>query len=126
MLPDITTRADIEFLLASFYEQAFADAVIGYIFTDITRLDLNVHLPVIADFWEDLLLGSQQYSGNPVKIHQHIDRLSRLNSNHFTSWLSIWEQTIDAHFTGNKATEARQRANNIAKIMILKIEQGRY
>ena len=125
MLPDITTRADIEFLLTKLYEQAFADKVIGYIFTDVTHLNLETHLPVITNFWEDLLLTSHNYSGNPVKVHQHIDKLSPLLPEHFAAWLSIWKQTIDTYFAGDKAAEAKQRAGNIAKIMMAKIEMAR-
>jgi hemoglobin len=125
MLPDIATRADIEFLLGKFYERAFADEVIGYIFTDVTHLDLKTHLPVIANFWEDLLLTSHNYNGNPVKVHQQIDKLTTLNPEHFATWLMLWQQTIDTYFAGDKATEAKQRAANIAKIMMLKIEMGR-
>ena len=125
MLPDITTRADIEFLLTKFYEQAFADRVIGYIFTDVTHLNLETHLPVITNFWEDLLLTSHNYSGNPVKVHLHIDKLSPLQPEHFAAWLNLWEQTIDTYFAGDKATEAKLRAANIAKIMMAKIEMAR-
>lgn len=125
MLPDITTRADIELLLTKFYEQAFADPVIGYIFTDVTKLDLVKHMPVIANFWDDMLLGAHNYFGNPMKVHQHIDKLSQLQPEHFAAWLNIWEQTIDSLFSGEKATEAKLRAANIAKIMIAKIEMAR-
>jgi hemoglobin len=125
MLPDITTRADIELLLTRFYEQAFADPVIGYIFTEVTHLDLAKHMPVIANFWEDMLLTSHNYFGNPMRVHQQIDQLSRLNHEHFAAWLQLWEQTIDTYFDGDKATEAKLRAANIAKIMMAKIEMGR-
>jgi len=125
MLSDITSRKDIELLLTKFYERAFADDAIGYIFTEVTHLDLNVHLPVIANFWEDMLLGSHNYNGNPVKIHQHIDKLTELNEQHFNRWLMLWQVTIDEYFAGEKATEAKQRAGNIAQIMLVKIAQNR-
>lgn len=125
MLTDITSRKDIEFLLTRFYEKAFADDVIGYIFTEVTHLDLDKHLPVIADFWDDMLLGSHNYNGNPVKVHQQIDKLSELNENQFSRWLMLWQITIDEYFAGEKANEAKQRAGNIARIMLVKIMQAR-
>jgi len=125
MLPDITQRQDIEFLLGRFYERAFADDVIGFIFTEVTHLDLVTHLPVIANFWEDILLGSHNYNGNPVRIHQQIDKLSELNEQQFARWLVLWQITIDEYFAGSIAEEAKQRANNIARIMMVKIEQNR-
>jgi len=125
MLADITTRKDIEFLLDKFYERAFADDVIGFIFTEVTNLDLVKHMPVIANFWDDMLLGAHNYSGNPVKVHQQIDKLSELNEQQFNRWLFLWQITIDEHFAGPTAEEAKQRANNIAKIMMVKIMQNR-
>ncbi|MBW4891932.1 group III truncated hemoglobin [Mucilaginibacter sp. HMF5004] len=125
MLPDITTRAHIENLFTQFYQQAFADPVIGYIFTDVTHLDLIKHMPVIANFWEDMLLTSHNYFGNPMKVHQQIDQLSRLTPEHFARWLQLWEQTIDANFKGETADMAKQRAHGIAKIMMAKIEMAR-
>ncbi|WP_448697993.1 group III truncated hemoglobin [Mucilaginibacter sp. AW1-3] len=125
MPTDIASRKDIEFLLDKFYERAFADDVIGFIFTEVTHLDLTVHLPIIANFWEDMLLGSHHYNGNPVKVHQQIDKLSELNEQQFNRWLFLWQITIDEFFTGLVADEARQRAGNIAKIMMVKILQNR-
>lgn len=125
MLPDITSRQNIEYLLTKFYERAFADDVIGFIFTEVTKLDLNVHLPIIANFWDDLLLGTHHYNGNPIRVHKIIDRQSELNENQFVRWLMLWQITIDENFAGPKAEEAKQRAEGIARIMLIKIMQTR-
>jgi len=125
MPDDITSRQDIEFLLTKFYERAFADDVIGFIFTEVTHLDLVKHMPVIASFWDDMLLGAHSYNGNPVKVHQQIDRLTELNENQFSRWLMLWQITIDEYFAGEKAEEAKRRASNIARIMMVKILQAR-
>jgi len=125
MLTDIKSRKDIEFLLTRFYERAFADDVIGFIFTEVTHLDLVKHMPLIANFWDDMLLGAHNYNGNPVKVHQQIDQLTELNENQFNRWLMLWQITIDEYFAGEKADEAKQRAGNIARIMMVKILQAR-
>ncbi len=125
MLTDIKSRKDIEFLLTKFYERAFADDVIGYIFTEVTHLDLDAHLHVIANFWEDLLLGSNNYNGNPVKVHQQLDKLSQLNEQQFNRWLLLWAITVDELFNGPVADEAKQRAGTIARVMLAKVLQGR-
>jgi len=125
MLADITSRTDIEFLLTRFYERAFADDVIGFIFTEVTHLNLDKHMPVIASFWDDMLLGAHNYNGNPIKVHQEIDKLTELNEQQFNRWLFLWQITIDELFAGEKADEAKQRAGNIARIMMAKIIQAR-
>src|SRR5476651_479757 len=122
---DITSRKDIEFLLTRFYERAFADDVIGFIFTEVTHLDLAKHLPVIANFWGDMLLGAHNYNGNPIKVHQQIDKLTEFNEHQFNRWLALWQVTIDELFAGPIAEEANHRATNIAKIMKAKILQAR-
>jgi hemoglobin len=69
---DIEKRADIDHLMSVFYERAFADELIGHIFTDVARLDLVTHLPIIGDFWESLLFGTPAYTKhgrNPMLIH---------------------------------------------------------
>ena len=54
---DIETRQDIEKLMIAFYSKAISDEVIGYIFTEVAKIDLSHHLPIIADFWEMVLFG---------------------------------------------------------------------
>ena len=60
---DIETRDDCERLVRTFYGRALTDPVIGYIFTDVAKLDLEAHVPQITSFWETILLGAQSYSG---------------------------------------------------------------
>ena len=55
MKVDITNRPDIDRLMNAFYSRALTDETIGYIFTDVAKLDLEHHLPIIGDFWESLL-----------------------------------------------------------------------
>ena len=120
-LGDIATRADIEHLLTRFYDKAFNDEVIGYIFTDVVQLDLVKHLPVITDFWESVLLETGSYKRNPILPHAEIQKKTPLEHEHFTRWLKLWKETIDEHFSGEKADVAKQRADSIAMIMQVKL-----
>ena len=49
-MKDIETRADIEELISIFYEKMLKDPIIGFIFTDIAKIDLEEHLSIICDF----------------------------------------------------------------------------
>jgi hemoglobin len=62
MRHDIENRRDIDLLMREFYSVAMADETIGYIFTDVARLDLAHHLPIIGDFWETMLFQTGSYS----------------------------------------------------------------
>lgn len=110
-------RADIDDLMNRFYERAIGDRVIGYLFTEVARLDLERHLPVIGDFWETLLFGTgdyQKHGRNPLQIHAALDQKSPLTAEHFRCWLELFETTVDESFTGERADFIKLRARAIA------------
>lgn len=120
-MKDIETRADINRLLVKFYERAFADERIGFIFTDVARLDLEHHLPIIGDFWESLLLGTNAYQKrgrNPMQIHAVLNRQITLEAKHFRRWLEIFGQIVDEMFAGERAEFAKLRAEAIGNRML--------
>jgi hemoglobin len=53
----------------AFYGQALEDPIIGFIFVDVAKLDLEAHVPRIASFWETILLGARSYSGGAFRPH---------------------------------------------------------
>ena len=73
MLPDIQNREDISRLVGTFYARAFEDPIIGYIFTDVARIDLDEHLPVFTDFWETVLFRAGTYKRNALQVHFALD-----------------------------------------------------
>lgn len=107
----IATRADIETLVNSFYDKVKKDELIGPIFNDVAKVDWEEHLPKLYNFWEDLLLGSDNYSGRPFLPHIPLG----LQIDHFGRWLELFFKTVDEHFIGLKADEAKARALRIAK-----------
>jgi hemoglobin len=115
MKPDITTRADIEALIDHFYGLVRADDVIGHIFNDVVKVDWPAHLPIMYDFWEYLLLGGQNYRGNPIQKHFHVHDLIPLTGEHFDRWLALFQQSVDDLFQGPKAEDAKFRAYTIAE-----------
>ena len=121
MKRDIENRLDIEWLMNSFYEKVKPDPVIGYIFTDIMRVNWEEHLPMIYDFWENTLLYTGSYNGNPMEIHRHINTIVPLTSEHFKRWTELFSATVDELFDGEKALLAKQRAVGISTSMQIKI-----
>jgi hemoglobin len=110
-MKDIETRGDLEKLLAEFYKIATKDEEIGHHFAD---LDLVAHLPIIVDFWEKVLFGKHVYFGNPMIVHQKLHEKFPLKMEHFQRWVEIFIQTVDAHFAGETAENAKLRAKMIA------------
>lgn len=117
-MKDIETRVDIDRLMHVFYERALADDVIGYLFTDVAKLDLDKHLPIIGDFWESLLFGTgvyQQHSRNPLMVHHELHTMSTFFTEHFERWLELFEKAVDEDFRGDRAEFIKMRAHAIAR-----------
>ena len=111
---DIETRADCERLVRSFYEKALADPIIGFIFVDVARLDLDAHVPVIASFWETILLGEKSYGGGAFAVHARLHAKVELQEGHFKRWLGLWFATVDELFAGARAEQAKIHAARVA------------
>jgi hemoglobin len=111
---DITTREDCERLVRAFYGRAMTDPIIGWLFTDVARLDLEEHVPVITSFWETVLLGGQSYRGGTFRPHAVLHRKAGLRHGHFVRWLGLWEDTVNELFDGPTADEAKAHARRVA------------
>jgi hemoglobin len=121
---DIETREDIEELVAEFYRKAIDDEAIGYIFTDVAKIDLDHHLPIIADFWEMMLLGTvnfqTKYRRSPMTTHHALNEKENLRAEHFGRWVKLFCATVDENFAGTRAALAKVRAVSIAETMRIK------
>ena len=111
---DIETRDDCERLVGAFYGRALTVPVIGWIFTDVARLDLEEHVPTITDFWETILLGAPAYRGGAFRPHAELHLKAGLRGGHFTRWLMLWSETVDGLFEGPRAELAKQHAQRVA------------
>jgi hemoglobin len=120
-MSDIETREDIYYLLEHFYAKAIPDKTIGYFFTEVAKIDMTAHLPVITDFWEMVILNGTRYKKNAIAIHANLHRLSAMEDRHFTRWLQLFTTTVDELFSGDRAELAKQRAQSIATVMKIKI-----
>ncbi|MEO8109470.1 MAG: group III truncated hemoglobin [Ginsengibacter sp.] len=123
MKKDIGTREDIDLLMKVFYQRLLADNSINYIFTDVARINIEEHLPVIADFWESVLFNRNVYHNNPMKIHLEMAGKTPLLKHHFDTWLFYFDAAVDELFDGGIALKAKQRALSIATVMQVKILQ---
>lgn len=122
---DVTDRADIEKIIADFYVAMLQDPIVGFIFTDVAKIDLPSHLSVIVDFWSDIVLresksstepvAEKRYKGNALKKHLELNELIALKPGHFTRWLYLFENAITAGFRGPNANLMMKRAELVAQ-----------
>ena len=120
MKTDIRNRKDIEKLVNAFYEKVKTDEVIGYLFTDVAKVNWELHLPKMYDFWENILFYSANYSGSPMAVHKELHQKSTMTQEHFQHWNELFNQTVDKLFEGAKADEIKNRARNISAAMMYK------
>jgi hemoglobin len=120
-MKDIESRKDIEQLIQTFYGIVTKDDLIGVVFNEVVTIDWEKHLPVMYDFWDSIIFSAGNYAGNPMALHKHLHSIWPLNEAHFERWLKIFNETVDALFSGEKAELAKARAKGIAAIMLVKI-----
>jgi hemoglobin len=120
---DIHNRKDIEKLVDRFYAKVKTDPHLGHIFNEVAKVDWEKHLPRMYDFWENIILQTGQYTGNPMTAHFRIHALQAFTKADFQRWLQIFNETLEDHFEGEHTEIARQRALSIATIMEIKLLQ---
>ncbi len=124
MKKDIETREDIHNLVLSFYNKLLADPSISYLFTDVAKIDLSHHFPVLVNFWDMVLFQSDTYRKNAIQPHIILHRQSPLQKHHFETWLRYFKATVDELFEGERAFLAKERATSIATVMQIKMAQS--
>ncbi len=122
MKKDINSPEDVQLLVDRFYEKIKTDKLVGFIFTDVMKVNWEKHIPVIVAFWQNALFYTGGYHGNALKKHININKVVALEKKHFSRWLHLFNQTVDEYFEGEKATLAKQRAQSIASIIQIKLK----
>ncbi|MCF6133107.1 group III truncated hemoglobin [Flavobacterium wongokense] len=120
---DIQNQDDLYLLVDEFYKKLLADDAISYIFTDVVKIHIEEHLPILVTFWSQAILGTGGYTRNLTQIHLDINAKEHLTPELFKIWLGHFYQTVDEHFKGEKAEQIKTQALSIATIMQIKIAQ---
>ncbi|MBK8086726.1 MAG: group III truncated hemoglobin [Chitinophagaceae bacterium] len=123
MKKDIENRDDIINLVNTFYDKVKPDETIGYFFSKTVHVDWEKHLPVMYNFWENIIFHVGSYSGNPMKHHISLHQKSPMKKEHFNRWIQLFNETVDELFEGEHAEQAKQRALSIATVMQINIAQ---
>lgn len=118
----IKNRTDIEFLVNEFYKSVRKDALLFPVFDEVIGKNWDPHLNKMYQFWETILFDTVGYKGSPVRKHLELDDNTPLHSDLFDRWITLWETTVDHHFTGDRAQEAKKRAQYMAMLMNYKIQ----
>lgn len=100
---DIHNKQDVELLVDQFYDRVLKDELLAPFFR---RLNFSAHLPKMVHFWSFVLLDEPGYTTNVTEKHANMP----LNKELFDRWVSLFSETVDSLFVGEKANLAKQRA----------------
>ena len=121
MTKKIEQIEDIKLLVNSFYDKVRQDDMLAKIFNDIIQDRWPQHLEKMYKFWQTVLLDEHTYFGSPFGPHATLP----VSKEHFERWIDLFYQTLDEHFTGEQADEAKWRAAKMAEMFHHKIEYYR-
>ena len=117
MHKEILTIEDIKVLVDSFYTKVRQDEILSPIFNEVIKDNWQLHLDKMYRFWQTVLLSEHTYTGSPFPPHMQLP----VEAKHFDRWLKLFYENIDEQFTGEKATEAKWRAEKMAEMFQMKI-----
>ena len=118
---DIENRADIVLIMKNFYDRLLADKEMNHLFIEVVKIDLESHMPILADFWEGILFHRGNYRRNTMAKHLDINLKYKLEARHFKLWLEFFNESVDELFHGDIAHQAKTRALSIATVIQFKI-----
>ena len=120
--PDILNLNDVKLLVDNFYAKVRENPLLAPIFDGVIGERWPVHLEKMYGFWQTLLLETPAYSGSPFLKHAKLP----IQKEHFDTWMSLFTETIDEHFTGIKAEEAKWRAAKMSEMFQYKLDYYRH
>ncbi len=115
---DISTLEDIQHMVNTFYSTIQSDEVLGPIFNGVIQDRWPAHLEKMYRFWQTILLSEHTYSGSPFAPHAKLP----IDKAHFNRWMGLFIATVDTHFAGPVADEAKRRAQIMADTFSYKID----
>jgi hemoglobin len=109
------TKEHIKKLVSNFYQKVQKDEVLGPIFNDVAKVDWNHHIPLICQFWNSVMLKTNEYHGNAYRKHLILGEQVKLTEAHFARWLMIFKEEAFKHLPVLEAQSITMKAQMIAK-----------
>lgn len=120
-MKDIQNQDDLYLLVDEFYKKLLLDESISYFFTDVVKIKIEEHLPILVTFWSQLLFDTGGYTNNLTNIHLDINKKKYLSPELFTIWMNHFNSTVNEHFKGENSEKIKTQALNLSTIMQIKI-----
>lgn len=114
---DILTLQDVQLLVNTFYGKVRDDDMLASIFNERIQDRWPQHLEKMYRFWQTVLLEEHTYYGAPFPPHANLP----VSQAHFERWLTLFNETVNELFAGEKAAEAQWRGQKMAQMFQIKI-----
>ncbi len=118
MTKELLDRDDVRLLVDAFYAHVREDELLSPVFNAVIEDRWPGHLEKMYDFWETVLFGAPAYKGSPFPKHARLP----IAGPHFDRWIKLFVQTLNDHFHGKKAEEAKWRAEKMAEMFQQKLD----
>lgn len=121
-MKDIENLDDIKVFVDNFYSKVQQNDLLAPIFA--TRIDSNDwerHLNRMYSFWNTVLFNQRGYKGNAFAKHAELP----VEPQHFSTWTTLFKETIDQDFAGDRAEEVKNRVDKMALLFMSKIQHLR-
>lgn len=124
-MKDIENNDDLYLLVDEFYKKLLSDSTISYIFTEVVKIKLEEHLPILVTFWSQALFNTGGYFNNLTQLHLDINVKEYLSPELFAIWLKHFNASVDENFLGTNSEKIKTQALSIATVMQIKIHNER-
>src|SRR5690606_33144273 len=114
---ELETLEDVKVLVDDFYGRVRKDDMLADIFNSVIQDKWPEHLNKMYTFWQTVLLKEHTYYGSPFPPHAELP----VEKAHFERWLELFHATLDEHFKGETAEEAKWRSVRMAEMFLMKI-----
>jgi hemoglobin len=104
-MKDIENIEDIKIMVDEFYLKVRKDDLLAPVFA-LRITDWQPHMSTMYRFWNAALFQVREYTGNPFAKHVALP----LEGPHFEQWINLFYETLDDHFAGPVADDAKRRA----------------
>lgn len=108
------TPHHIKTLITHFYQKVQHDPLLAPIFNDTAKVDWNHHIPLLCQFWNSILLKTNEYHGEAYRKHVILGTKTTLTEAHFARWLALFREEAFLHLPIDDAHRIMERANMIA------------
>ncbi|CAN5406240.1 truncated hemoglobin Ctb [soil metagenome] len=117
------TKENIKKLVTHFYQKVQNDEILGPVFNDVAKVEWAHHIPLICQFWNSIMLKTNEYHSNAYRKHVLLGEKTKLTEAHFAQWLLIFQEEAFKHLPVQAAQLITDKAVMIANSLKIGLSQ---